>query len=182
MKDPQLLHGLLGKLADSMANYVCYQADCGAQVVQLFDSWAGHLTPHDFDKFSWPYLKHIVDRVKETHPDLPLILYISGSAGLLERLPGTGIDIVSVDHSVDMADARSRLGDGVGVQGNLDPAVLVAGSQTDIERRVDDIVRKAGGIRHILNLGHGVMPNTPEESVAQFFEACRTTSDRLAVI
>ena len=182
MKDPQLLHGLLGKLADSMAEYVGYQADAGAQVVQIFDSWAGHLTPRDFDEFSRPYLKQIVDRVKETHPHLPLILYISGSAGLLERLPGTGIDIVSVDHSVDMADARARLGDGVGVQGNLDPAVLVAGSQADIEGRVDDIVRKSTGVRHILNLGHGVMPNTPEEGVAQFFEACRTTSNRLAVV
>ena len=183
-QEPELLHGMLQVLAESMADYVRYQADMGAQVVQVFDSWGGTLTPLDFDAFSAPYLKYIFEEVKKTHPDLPLILYISGSAGLLERLPALGMDIVSLDHSVDMAEARARMGNGwdgkpIGVQGNLDPAVLVSGSRATIEDRVDAIARKAQGTKHILNLGHGVMPSTPEDKVAMFFEATRTVNDRL---
>ena len=86
------------------------QADAGAQAVQIFDSWAAHLAPRDFDVFAGPYIKQIVDSVKATHPDLPLILYISGSGGLLERMAATGVDIISVDGSVDMPQAIQRCG------------------------------------------------------------------------
>jgi len=86
------------------------QADAGAQVVQIFDSWAAHLAPRDFDIFAGPYIKQIVDSVKQTHPDLPLILYISGSGGLLERMAATGVDIISIDGSVDMQQAIQRCG------------------------------------------------------------------------
>jgi uroporphyrinogen decarboxylase len=89
---------------------VAAQADAGAQAVQIFDSWAAHLAPRDFDVFAGPYIKQIVDSVKATHPDLPLILYISGSGGLLERMAATGVDIISVDGSVDMPQAIQRCG------------------------------------------------------------------------
>ncbi|PWA74631.1 uroporphyrinogen decarboxylase protein [Artemisia annua] len=101
-----------------------YQADKGAQAVQIFDSWAKVLGPVDFEEFSLPYLKQIVDTVKQTHPTLPLILYASGSGGLLERLPLTGVDVVSLDWTVDMAEGRKRLGTDIAVQGNVDPGVL----------------------------------------------------------
>ena len=92
------------------------QADAGAQVVQIFDSWASNLSPRDFDVFSGPYIKRIVDSVKQTHPHLPLILYISGSGGLLERMAQSGVDIISVDGSVDMQDAIKRIGPNFAVQ------------------------------------------------------------------
>ena len=89
-------------------------------MVQIFDSWGANITPTDYDIFSAPYIKQMVDSVKETHPDLPIILYISGSGGLIERMADTGVDIVSVDHSVSMTDAISRIGavrdDNFGVQ------------------------------------------------------------------
>lgn len=89
-------------------------------MVQIFDSWAGNITPTDFDIFSAPYIKRMVDSVKETHPDLPIILYISGSGGLIERMAATGVDFVSVDHSVSIADAITRIArvrdDSFGVQ------------------------------------------------------------------
>ena len=98
----------------------CLQADNGAQVVQIFDSWAGNLSPVDYDVFGAPYIKRMVDSVKETHPDLPIILYIAGSGGLIERMALTGVDIVSVDQSHSMADAIKRIGavrsDNFGVQ------------------------------------------------------------------
>jgi uroporphyrinogen decarboxylase len=170
----------LGKLADAIAVYVRYQIDNGAQVVQMFDSWAGQLSPQDYETFALPYQKRVVQQVKETHPDTPLILYISGSAGVLERMPQSGVDIVSVDWTVDMAEARQRLGSNVKVQGNMDPGVLF-GSQDFIRDRILDNIRKAGNRGHIFNLGHGVLPKTPEDNVRFFFETAKQADKLLAV-
>lgn len=169
---PKILHALLQKFTTSMAKYIQYQADNGAQAVQIFDSWATELSPVDFEEFSLPYLKQIVDTVKQTHPNLPLILYASGSGGLIERLPLTGVDVVSLDWTVDMAEGRRRLGPDVAVQGNVDPGVLF-GSKEFITSRINDTVRKAGRGKHILNLGHGIVVGTPEENVAHFFEVAK---------
>lgn len=170
--DPTILHQFLEKLADAIAVYARYQIDCGAQVVQMFDSWAGQLSPQDYDTFALPYQRRVFEQVKQTHPDTPLILLVSGSAGVLERMAQSGADIVTVDWAVDMADARARLGKHVKVQGNLDPGVLF-GSKQFIRDRILDTVRKAGNWGHILNLGHGVLPETPEENVAFFFETAK---------
>ncbi|MEH1950127.1 MAG: uroporphyrinogen decarboxylase [Nostoc sp.] len=170
--DPTILHQLLAKLADAIAIYARYQIDSGAQVIQMFDSWAGQLSPQDYDTFALPYQQRVFQQVKQTHPDTPLILLVSGSAGVLERMGQSGADIVSVDWAVDMADARARLGKQVKVQGNLDPGVLF-GSKQFIRDRILDTVRKAGNWGHILNLGHGVLPETPEENVAFFFETAK---------
>jgi uroporphyrinogen decarboxylase len=91
-QEPQLLHRLLDHFAESIAAYLRYQIDSGAQVVQMFDSWAGQLSPMDYDTFAAPYQKKVVDLVKQTHPDTPFILYISGSAGVIERMARTGLD------------------------------------------------------------------------------------------
>ena len=171
--EPAMLHQFLAKLADAIAIYLRYQIDCGAQVVQMFDSWAGQLSPQDFETFALPYQQRVVQQVKATHPDTPMILYINGSAGILELMAKTGVDIVSVDWTVDMAVARQRLGGNIGVQGNLDPCVLF-GSKDFIRDRIFDTVRKAGKGGHILNLGHGVLQNTPEENVAFFFETAKS--------
>ncbi|MBE9078185.1 uroporphyrinogen decarboxylase [Romeria aff. gracilis LEGE 07310] len=177
---PQMLHQLLSKLADGIATYVRYQIDCGAQMVQLFDSWAGQLSPADYRTFALPYQQQVVRQVKQTHPDTPLVLYISGSAGVLELMGESGVDIISVDWTVDMADARRRLGPAQVVQGNVDPGVLF-GSQVFIRDRILDTVRKAGNRGHILNLGHGILPGTPEENAAYFFETAKQVDRLLAV-
>ncbi len=177
--EPAILHELLGKLSDAIATYVRYQIDSGAQIVQLFDSWAGQLTPQDYDVFALPYQQRIVQQVKATHPDTPLILYISGSAGVLERMGQSGVDIVSVDWTVDMAEARQRLGADMGVQGNIDPCALF-GSKDFIRDRILDTIQKAGRSKHILNLGHGILPNTPEENAAFFFETAKQADQLLA--
>ncbi|MHC5719575.1 MAG: uroporphyrinogen decarboxylase family protein, partial [Nostoc sp.] len=101
--EPTILHQLLAKLADAIAIYARYQIDSGAQVVQMFDSWAGQLSPQDYDTFALPYQQRVFQQVKQTHPDTPLILLVSGSAGVLERMAQSGADIVSVDWAVDMA-------------------------------------------------------------------------------
>eukprot|EP00898_Chlorokybus_atmophyticus_P006648 jgi/Chlat1/6985/Chrsp56S06682 len=171
-ENPHVLHALLDKLAESVEIYIRYQADNGAQAVQIFDSWGSFLPPADWDNFSLPYITRIVNNVKATHPHLPLILYASGSGGLMERMGGTGVDVVSIDWSVDMADARKRVGQAA-VQGNLDPAVLFA-SQDIITAKVKEVIDKAGPSGHIMNLGHGVHPRTPEANVAHFFDTVKS--------
>jgi len=171
--EPAILHQFLGKLAEAIATYVRYQIDSGAQVIQMFDSWAGQLSPQDYETFALPYQQQVFQQVKATHPDTPLILYINGSAGLLERMSKSGANIISVDWTVDMAEARQRLGSEIGVQGNLDPCALF-GSKEFIRDRILETVRKAGKGGHILNLGHGVLPPTPEENVAFFFETAKS--------
>jgi uroporphyrinogen decarboxylase len=171
---PKMLHSFLKKLAVAIAGYVRHQIDCGAQIVQIFDSWAGQLSPSDYETLALPYEKMIVDLVKETHPDTPLILYINGSAGILERMPKSGVDMISLDWTVDMAEARAKLGN-IPVQGNLDPCVLF-GSQDYIRDRILDVVNKAGKTGHIMNLGHGILSTTPEENAQFFFETVKGLS------
>ena len=84
--------------------------------MQIFDSWASELAPQDFDVFSGPYIRRVVDSVRASHPDLQLILYISGSGGLMERMAGAGVDVISVDHRVDLRDALQRIGPDLAVQ------------------------------------------------------------------
>ena len=170
--EPEIYHALLDSITDSVITYVKYQADSGAQVVQIFDSWASEFCPADFDKYCLPYLTRIVREVKETHPDLPLILYSSGSGGFLERLASTGADVISLDGTVDMADARARLGMDQAVQGNMDPVHLFAKKEFIVDK-VHDTIKKAGNKKHVMNLGHGVMQGTPEENVATFFQTVR---------
>jgi uroporphyrinogen decarboxylase len=176
--DPTMLHQLLGKLADAIAVYARYQIDSGAQVVQMFDSWAGQLSPQDYETFALPYQKRVFQQVKATHPDTPLILLVTGSAGVLEQMSSSGADIISVDWTVDMADARRRLGPDMKVQGNIDPGVLF-GSKAFIRDRILDTIRKAGNRGHILNLGHGILPSTPEENAAFFFETAQQADQLL---
>jgi len=166
---PDVLAALLSHLADQVAAYACYQAASGAQCIMLFDSWGGQLPPAVWDVWSRPYVERIIAAVHAQHPGVPVTLYANGSGGLLERLGGTGADVVGLDWSVDMGDARRRLGPGVSVQGNVDPVCLF-GSDAAIETAVRDCLAKAGPRGHILNLGHGVLVGTPEAGVAAMFE------------
>ena len=178
-QEADLLHKLLDHFAESIANYLCFQIESGAQVVQMFDSWAGQLSPEDYDEFAAPYQKKVVKLVKEKYPNTPMILYISGSAGVLERMGTTGVDIVSLDWTVDMADGLKRLPSNVGVQGNVDPGLLF-GTPEAIRSRIINVVKKAKGRRHILNLGHGILPGTPEENARVFFEDGKNVNELIS--
>jgi uroporphyrinogen decarboxylase len=177
--EPALLHQLLSKIADAIAIYVRYQIDSGAQVVQMFDSWAGHLSPQDYATFALPYQQQVFKQVKETHPDTPLILLVTGSSGILEMMGVSGCDMVSLDWTVDMAVGRQRIGSHIGAQGNMDPCVLY-GPQDFIRERILETMRKAGSHKHIMNLGHGVLPTTPEDNVRFFFETAKNANELLS--
>ena len=171
MQNPEVLRGILSKVADAVGDYVGYQIDAGAQCVQIFDSWGGQLPPHMWEEWSKPYIQQVVDKVRATHPGVPLTLYANGSGGLLERMATTGVDCIGLDWTIDMADGRKRVGDKA-VQGNVDPAVLFAAPEA-VEQAVNDVCAKAGPTGHILNLGHGVLVGTPEENVKVFFDAAK---------
>ena len=171
MSDPETLKSILSAVADAVGDYVGYQIDAGAQCVQIFDSWGGQLPPHMWEVWSKPYIQRVVDKVRLTHPGVPLTLYANGSGGLLERMATTGVDCIGLDWTIDMEDGRRRVGD-LAVQGNVDPAVLFAAPEA-VEQAVQDVCQKAGPTGHILNLGHGVLVGTPEENVKVFFDAAK---------
>lgn len=158
-----------------------FQIESGAQLIQIFDSWAGHLSARDYDEFAAPYQKQILDVIKAKYPDVPTVIYIKHSGALIERMAGTGADIVSLDWTVDMAEGRERIKNGRakvglegvgGVQGNLDPGLLF-GSQETIKERTEEILRKAGPTGHVMNLGHGIEAKTSEENAKFFIDTVR---------
>ncbi|XP_055807443.1 uroporphyrinogen decarboxylase 1, chloroplastic [Solanum dulcamara] len=170
---PHVLRALLSHLSKAIAEYIVYQVESGAHCIQIFDSWGGQLPPHMWDSWSKPYIDEIVSIIKRKCPQTPLVLYINGNGGLLERMKTTGVDVIGLDWTVDMADGRKRLGTDIGIQGNVDPATLFCPlpALTDEIKRV---VKSAGTNGHILNLGHGVLVGTPEEAVAHFFDVARS--------
>lgn len=179
--EPKLLHAILKNLAESIGDYALYQIENGAQLIQIFDSWAGHLSPRDYEEFASPYQKMILDKIKANYPDIPTVIYIKHSGALIERMAGTGADVVSLDWTVDMAEGRARISNGRaaaglagpgGVQGNLDPAILM-GNQDMIKERAEEILRKAGPTGHVMNLGHGIEACTSEENAHFFIETVR---------
>jgi uroporphyrinogen decarboxylase len=181
LNEPALLHAILQKLADNIGDYALYQIESGAQLIQIFDSWAGHLSPRDYDEFAAPYQKQILDKIKAKHPEIPTVVYIKHSGALIERMAATGVDVVSLDWTVDMANGRDRVEAGRkaaglsgrgGVQGNLDPAVLMANHDV-IKERTEEILKKAGTTGHVMNLGHGIEACTPEENAKCFIETVR---------
>ncbi|XP_060200808.1 uroporphyrinogen decarboxylase 1, chloroplastic [Lycium barbarum] len=170
---PHVLRALLSHLSKAIAEYIVYQVESGAHCIQIFDSWGGQLPPHMWDLWSKPYIDEIVSLIKRKCPQTPLVLYINGNGGLLERMKTTGVDVIGLDWTVDMADGRKRLGTDIGIQGNVDPATLFCPLPA-LTHEIERVVESAGTTGHILNLGHGVLVGTPEEAVAHFFDVAKS--------
>ena len=175
--DPELCRDILSLVADNIAQYAIFQIDAGAQVIQVFDSWAGHLTGDEFDEWAAPYQKKVVSAIKEQRPDVPVIIYMapdthSKNGQFLTRLAGSGADVVSVDHTIELSEAKRILAEGgyptIGLQGNLDPAILRDGTPEEIRAAADKILAAAGDTGHVMNLGHGIEATTPEPNAALF--------------
>lgn len=172
----KLLDDVLGRLARMVGEYMVFQIDHGAQVVQLFDSWAHHLSPAQYARWALPYARVAAEYCKRERPDVPVIFFANGAGGKLEivreGLKGV-VDVFGVDWSVSMADARRRMGKDVVLQGNVDPSILSVGNDEAIKEAVRETVEGAGG-NLILNLGHGVIKETPEDAVRVFCDAARS--------
>ncbi len=172
---PEAWQRLMDRLASLIATYLNCQISAGAQAVQIFDSWAGCLTPDDYRRFVLPYTKAVIDRI---NPGVPVINFSTGTAGLLKDVRAAGGDVIGLDWRVCLGAAWATVGHDIAVQGNLDPVALFA-SPGEITRRVADILKQAGGRPgHIFNLGHGVLPETPVDHVIAMVEAVHELSSR----
>lgn len=170
--EPETMRELLARIAAATAAYLRSQIAAGADAVQLFDTWASELSPEQYPEFELPATRSVIEALGST--GVPRILFAKGSARHLRNLAQTGADVISVDWNTDLADARSQLGDRIALQGNVDPSILLVGSQAGIRRAARDAVEKTGGFGHILNLGHGILPNTPVANAKAFVEAGQT--------
>lgn len=173
-REPMTIHRLLDKLADTIILYINAQIEAGAQVVQLFDTWAGELAAADYEEFALPYVRKVFERIHRGPSGLtvPAILYVNGCSHILERMADSGANVLSVDWRIDLAEAMRRAGDKVALQGNLDPCELLGTPET-IAESVKEILRKGGGLGHIVNLGHGILPMVPVENARAFIEAAK---------
>ena len=173
LAEPAAAQQLMNHLADATAAYLIAQVEAGADALMVFDSWGGALSPTLYREFSLASQQRIVDQLKTNCPDTPLILFGKGCGQHLELLADTGCQGLGVDWTLDLADARGRVGERVALQGNLDPSVLLT-SPDIIRAETRRVLASFGdGPGHIFNLGHGITPNVPPEHVQALVETVR---------
>ena len=172
-RDPGAWHDMMASIARSLVKYLNGQVAAGAQAVQLFDSWVGCLGPEDYRDYVLPHTKNVIDGIR---PGIPVINFSTGTSGYVELVRQGGGDVIGVDWRVDLAEAWARIGYDVGIQGNMDPLVLLSDPKT-IAERARVILEKAGRRPgHVFNLGHGILPETPVDNVIALVEAVHEIS------
>ncbi len=160
----ELAHHTLNLISECVVEYLLAQINAGADLVQIFDSWSGVLSPHHFDEFSFYYLNKIVEEVK-LRKDVPIILFAKGANHSIEKIAQSGCDVVGLDWTVDIKIAKEKVGKYTAIQGNLDPAVLY-GDEKFISSEVDRILENFNDNRGLIfNLGHGIYPDTDPEKL-----------------
>jgi uroporphyrinogen decarboxylase len=168
MGRPDLWRQLMDKLVALVGGYLRAQAEAGAQALQLFDTWAGLLSPRDYVEFALPYNQAVVREASRA--GVPVVYFSTGTSGILELAGQSGADVVGVDWRVDLGEAWRRLGPDVAVQGNLDPVALMA-DWPELEKRAAAVLESAAGRPgHVFNLGHGVLQGTPVDSVRRLVD------------
>lgn len=171
--EPELWNALMERLSRLVLDYLLAQVGAGAQVVQLFDSWVGNLSPADYNRYVLPHVSAIFRALAAA--DAPTIHFGTGTAGLLPLMRQAGGDVIGLDWRVDLGKAWNEIGFDRGVQGNLDPTVML-GPWPVIEESARQIIRSAGERPgHIFNLGHGVLPTTPVEHLERLVELVHAT-------
>ncbi len=169
-REPEAWHALLSRLADFLGHYLAAQVTAGADVVQVFDSWVGALSPADYRRFALPHSTRVMELAAAG--GAPVIHFGTGTATLLGDMAQAGADVVGVDWRVPL-DAAWAMVPGHGVQGNLDPVALFA-PRDELEAQVREVLRRAGSQPgHVFNLGHGILPDTPIDNVQVMIDTVR---------
>jgi len=175
-REPHLWHKLMDTLARVVVGYLRRQIQAGAQAIQLFDSWVGCLSAGDYTEYVMPHVQLIFAELQRE--GVPMIHFGTGSTAILKQMREAGGDVIGVDWRVYLDEAWAVIGYDRAVQGNLDPVTLYAPLH-EIERRIDDILRRVGGRNgHIFNLGHGILPTTPVEQVEAAINMVHKLSQR----
>lgn len=170
--NPELLETTLDMLTETVIEYLRVQIKAGADAVQIFDTWAGELSRGDYRRFALPYQRRIIETIQEE--GTPVILYVKGSSPFLDEMKASGASVLSVDWRSRLREVSNHLGEGTVLQGNLDPTALYASPET-VSRLANDILLDLGRTTgHIFNLGHGVLPETPVESVQALIETVKS--------
>ncbi|MBP6386156.1 MAG: uroporphyrinogen decarboxylase [Pseudarcicella sp.] len=169
--DPVLSHALLQKITDSTISYLKAQIKAGANIVQVFDSWAGILSPEQFNTFSLPYLKQICDAIDE----VPITIFAKGAFFARKELSQLNCQVIGLDWHMDIQESRQIIGTNKTLQGNLDPCVLYA-SYDEIKKQTRAMIDQFGTQNYIANLGHGVYPDTNPDKVKCFIDTVKEYS------
>jgi len=175
---PDFARALLDKITRTTIDYLQAQVRAGAQALQLFDSWAGALAPEEYRAFALPAVRRIVEALRPS--GVPFIYFCNEGASLLADAATSGADVIGVDFRTPLDEARARMGEAgarLTLQGNLDPSALF-GPVDEIERRAIEVLARAGGRRHVFNLGHGILPGTPVEHAQALVEIVHRRSAR----
>ncbi|MFA5073443.1 MAG: uroporphyrinogen decarboxylase [Nitrospirota bacterium] len=174
-KEPQTWHALMEQLTAIIVGYLNAQIDAGVQVVQLFDSWVGALGREDYKEFVLPHQKNLIAGIEKT---VPLIHFANNANHLLDMVTEAGGDVIGIDWRCNLGSAWKEIGYDKGIQGNLDPASLF-GTREFIRKRVKEILEHTGNRNgHIMNLGHGILPQTPIENAEEFINTTHALSKR----
>lgn len=176
--EPETFSLLMSKMSEVVRRYLRAQVEAGAQAVQLFDSWVGALSPHDYATHVAPHVRHILRDLETT--GVPVIHFGTGTSGLLDLQLEAGGTVLGVDHRVPIASAFERFGSRVAIQGNMDPLLLLAPPEIAIahaKRILDEVGGRQG---HVFNLGHGIVPEVDPDTVARVIDAIHAHSERRA--
>lgn len=173
LQDTKLWTALMDALAQITLASLRSQVLAGAAAVQLFDSWAGALSPIDYERYVLPASRRVLEGLE--HLDVPRIHFGVGTGELLSSMGKAGAEVVGVDWRVPLDEARSRIGPGLAVQGNLDPAVCLAPWDV-VAREAREVLRRGSGGGHVFNLGHGVLPETDPDTLARLTDLVHSTS------
>lgn len=178
--EPELAHQLLQKITDITIPYLKGQVEAGANIVQLFDSWAGILPPDQYQEFSMRYIEEICIAMKESQPEVPVTVFAKGAFFAREAMGKLSCDVVGLDWNMDIKESRQLVGSQKVLQGNLDPCALY-GSDEQVAAATRKMLDDFGPQKHIANLGHGVYPDIDPEKVKVFVQTVKEYSAQLRV-
>ncbi|MEK6553462.1 MAG: uroporphyrinogen decarboxylase [Bacteroidota bacterium] len=178
--DPKSAHILLDKIADAVAEYLSAKIEAGADAVKIFDTWGGLLSPADFEEFSLRYIEKIISQIKRK--DEPVIVFAKGVHYKLNKLANCGADVIGLDWTMELGKVRSKIGNKVALQGNLDPTILY-GDKEKIRNEAVKVLKSFGKNNgHIFNLGHGILPDVKPENAKFLVDVIKEESKKFHII
>ena len=169
--NPKLAHDLLAQITDAVAEYLSAKIEAGVNAVQIFDTWGGILSQHDFKEFSLAYIEQVISKLKRKNE--PVIVFAKGVHFNLNALANCGADVLGLDWTMDIGEVRKVVGNKVALQGNLDPTVLYA-EKSVIKSEAKRVLESFGnGSGHVFNLGHGILPDVKPENAKALVRNCK---------